>query len=290
MLNIIVAPNSINRNGEKITKRVVRFLKNEKVDFSVYFSSTINEVSSHTLQLIDAGETDYVIIGGDAIISEFINSVKDLSKIKLGIIPTNKSDDLASYLNLEHNPISAIRMIIQGNIERIDVLLMNDKRVVNNILIGASTVLEEIVSQYKVQNGITRNYALLKYGSKFDGIDLKIESKNQKIITDNIFELSISNGGKSNGRQVSPLANMHDGLFNFNYVSTPQREHKKRYLRLFKRGNQIYDDQTKQSWLNNIKITNPDNKIKAVVDGKVMTVDSMNISILEKVLKIYKTN
>ena len=134
--------------------------------------------------------------------------------------------------------------------------------------------------QYKIQNTITKNYALIKYGNKFDGIDLKIESKNQKVIQDNIYELSISNGGKSNGR---------DGLFNFNYITTPPKDSRKKYLKLFKKGEHIYNENTKQYWLNNIKISNPDNKIKAVVDGKVITVENMNVSVLEKVLKLYKT-
>lgn len=289
MLNILVAPNSVNRKAENITKRIVRFLKSEKVDFSVYFSVAMNDISNNTAQLIDSGETDFIIVGDDAVISEFINSIKDLSKIKLGIIPTSKDNDFASYLGLEHSPIPAIKAILNNKVEPVDLLLMNDRRVLNNILIGASTILEEIVSQYKIQNTITKNYALIKYGNKFDGIDIKIESKNQKVIQDNIYELSISNGGKSNGRPVSPLANVRDGLFNFNYITTPPKDSRKKYLKLFKKGEHIYNENTKQYWLNNIKISNPDNKIKAVVDGKVITVENMNVSVLEKVLKLYKT-
>ena len=290
MLNILVAPNNINRNGEKITKRIVRYLKSEKSEFSVYFSSTLTDISANATQLTQDGETDFIIIGSDIVISEFINSVKDLSKIKLGIIPTSKHDDFASYLKLDTNPIPAIKSILKGEIEQVDLMVMNDRRVLNNILIGASTMLEEVVSQYKVKNNLTKNFALLKYGNKFEGIDLKIESKNQKSITANVFELSIANGGKAKGKPISPLANVRDGLFNFNYVITPQKENRKKYLRLFKKGEQIYNEQTKQAWLNNIKITNPDNKIKAVVDGNIMTLESITVSMLENGLKLYKTN
>lgn len=290
MLNILVAPLSESTNGEKYTKKIVRYLKTEKVEFSVYFSPSMDELKDNATTLSQAGETDFVIVGNDVCVSEFVNSIKDLTKIKLGIIPTSKHDDFASYMKIETNPVLAIKNILKGELEKVDLLIMNDIKVVNNIIIGASTLIQEIYNQYKIKNTLSKRYALMRYGSNFDGIDLKFEIKNQKTVQDNVFELSIANGGNSKGKPVSPLANVSDGLFNFNYITTPQRENRKKYLKLFKKGNQIYHEQTKQAWLTNLKITNPDNKIKIMADGKIMTVEELNIGILENGLKLFKSN
>lgn len=290
MLNILVTPVANNKNGERYTKKVVKYLKSEKVEFSVYFSESFDALKNNASTLTQSGETDFVLIGDDTSISEFINSVKDISKLRLALIPTNKRDDYASYLKLETNPVLAIKNVLKGEIEHVDVLVMNDIKVVNNIIIGSSVMLAEIYNQYKMRNKLSNLYAFMRYGNKFDGIDLKCEIKNQKTIVDNVFELSIANGGNSKGKPVSPLANVSDGLFNFNYISTPQPENRKRYLRSFKKGEQIYNEQTKQMWLNNIKITNPDNKIKVMADGKIMTVEEINVVVLEKALKIFKTS
>lgn len=57
---------------------------------------------------------------------------------------------------------------------------------------------------------------------------------------------------------------------------------------MFNKGDHIYDDDTKQHWMNQLKITNPDKKIKALIDGKIHNFEELNISIIENGLKIYK--
>ncbi len=289
MLNILVAPYEYNENGEKYTKRIVHFLKSEKIDYSVYFSPTINDIGKNAMDLTSEGETDFIIVGDEPIIHIFLNNVADISKIKLGIIPLSKHDDLASYLDLETNPINAIKKILQNKIKTIDYLFMNDKIVINNIIIGASTELFEIYNQYKMKNVFTKNFVLMQYGSNFEGIELSFDIKSKKTIKEVVFELSISNAGYSKNHEISPLANVSDGLFNFNYCSLPERENKKKYLKLFKKGNQIYDEHTKQFWLDNLKISNADNKIKALVDGKIETLSELDISIVKDGLKIFNT-
>ena len=111
------------------------------------------------------------------------------------------------------------------------------------------------------------------------------KGKNKK---ETVFDLVVANGGLSKGKPVSPLSNVQDGLFNLNYSNTSNKEDKKKFAKMFKKGTHIYDDDTKQYWLSNLKITNPDKKIKALVDGKVCNFEQINISILEKGLKLYK--
>jgi diacylglycerol kinase family enzyme len=127
----------------------------------------------------------------------------------------------------------------------------------------------------------------MKYGKNFGGIDLILEAKNKQK-KENVFELIVANGGYAKGKMISPLSNMQDGLFNVSYTTLAHKTSKKRYLKKVKNDEHIYDEQTKQHWMNNLKITNPEKKIKVLIDGKVQNVEELTISIIEKGLKIYK--
>ncbi len=289
MLNIIVAPYDYSENGEKYTKRIVRYLKSEKIDYSVYFSPSLDEIGKNAMELTKEGETEFVVVGDEQILHIFLNNVTDISKIKLGIIPLTKHDDFSSYLELESNPISAIKKILQKQIKTIDYLFLNDKIVLNNIIVGASTELFEVFNQYKMKNVFTKNLVLMQYGNNFEGIELSFDIGSKKPFKENIFELSISNAGYSKNQNISPLSNVSDGIFNFNYCTLPEKEKRKKYLKLFKKGNQIYDERTKQFWITNLKITNVDNKIKALVDGKIENLSELEVSIVKDGLKIFNT-
>lgn len=291
MLNIIVAPKDYNSRAENNTKKVVKYLKTQKVEYSVYFSRSLDNLKDNVKHLISLGETEFIIVGDDLIINSVITCFKDLSKIKLGIVPTSKKDDFSSYLGINVSPIQAIKTILNKNLESVDLLLINDTIALNSIIIGSSVEIFSAYSQYKLKNFISEKIATLKHGNSFAGIELILESKNSKTNKskkENIFELIVANGGHSQGKAVSPLANMQDGLFNLTYTTASHKASKKKFLKLLNKGNHIYDEDSKQSWLTNLKITNPDKKIKTLIDGQIFNFEELNISIIENGLKIYK--
>lgn len=287
MLNIIVAPNEHNKVAERHTKKIVKFLKTQQVEYAVYFSKNFEDIKTNTKELLSFGEHEFIIVGDDAVISEVLKSVKDLSKLKLGIIPTSKKDDFANYFGIEPNPIQAIKNILNKKIENVDLMVVNDMPVLNNIIIGASVDIVHQFNQFKIKNFITKQISTAKYGNNFPGIELYLENKN-KTKKENIFELVIANGGFSKGKPVSPLSNLQDGLFNVTYSNASQKSGKRKYIKMSNKGTHIYNEDTKQHWLNSLKITNPDKKIKALIDGQIFNLEQLNITIVENALKIYK--
>ncbi len=288
MLNLIVAPYSYNENAERITKRVVAFLKEQKVEYAVFFHEKVEDITENVISLVEDGENEFVVVGDDPIISTFVNSVKDLSKIKFGIVPIGGQDDFAAYLNLSLNPIQAIKDILRKKVDSVDCLNVNGFKVTNNISIGAGAEAQELFNSYKVKNSLTRSIANKKNAAKFEGVELTFYSRGKQPTTETIFEMSIANGGIRKGKKISPLANVKDGLFNFNYVTLTEKKEKQNYVDEINSGEHIYNEKTKQQWLTNIKIFSPENKIKAIIDGKLMTVDELSISVAENGLKIYR--
>lgn len=288
MLNLIVAPKNHNFKAEKFTKKIVKFLKTNNVEYSVYFSVNYTDVTDSVKELYALGETEFVIVGDDIIINEFLNSLKDLNKIKLGIIPTNKNDDFAKYLELETDPILAIKQILKKKITEIDLMLVNEKRVINNLIIGAGVEVEEQFSQFKWKSIFTKEYAKRKVNNSYTGQELTISSKNNKAKTINVYELVVANGGNSKGKPVSPLSNVKDGLLNLLYVEATQDKTNSKTFKLFEKGNHIYEEQTTQLWLPDLKITSADKKIKALIDGRIYNFDKLDITVVENGIKLYK--
>lgn len=288
MLNLIVAPYEYSENAESYTKRIVAFLKQAKEEYAVFFSSSLDDITTNVKQLILDGETEFVVVGDDVILNLFINAVKDVSKIKFGIVPIKKCDDFANYLGLSTNPIQAIKDILEKKVDSVDYLIANDIKVLNNITIGASAELFDVVNQYKTKNAIAKNIIAKQNLNKYEGMEITFYSRNKAPQTNTFFELSIANSGLRKGKNVNPLSNVKDGLFNFNYALIMDKKEAKKYLALFNKGAQIYDDKTKQFWLNNLKLYSPNKKIKAIIDGRLVTVEDFSISIVENGLKIYR--
>ncbi len=287
MLNLIVAPKAHNQSAEGRAKKVVKYLKSEQVEYSVYFSQSFDQVKENVKHLLSFGESEFVIVGDEAVVSCVLSCFKDLHKIRIGIIPTSSKDDFASYLGISSNPTHAIKEILKKQVENIDIMIVNDMAVLNSIVIGASVDILNKFNQFKIRNFISEKYATLKYGNKFPGIELTLENKG-KAKRENVFELYVANGGFSKGKIISPLSNLKDGVFNVNYRTVSDKPSKKKFLNMVNKGNHIYDEETKQHWMNNLKITTPDKKIRAIIDGRIHNVEELNISIIESGLKIYK--
>ena len=168
------------------------------------------------------------------------------------------------------------------------MLLVNNIKVLNNVILGASVNVSEKYNQFKIKNSLSEKIAIAKYAPKFEGEQITMSTKNGKSKLENIYELVIANGGKNKGKPVSPLSNVTDGLFNVSYTNITSKTQNYKNLKLFNKGKHIYSDSTKQHWLNNLKITNENNFIKASIDGKIMEFDKLEISLIEKGLKIYK--
>ena len=65
MLNLIVAPKKVDAKAEHYAKRIVKYLKAEKVEYSVYFSLSLEDITANVNELTMFGETEFVVIGND---------------------------------------------------------------------------------------------------------------------------------------------------------------------------------------------------------------------------------
>ena len=288
MLNLLVAPAKVNHKAEVVIKKVVKLLKAENTEYSVYFSHNNDELCKIAEELVQMNETDIVVVGGNVAVHTVLNAIKDVGKIKLGIIPTGEDDDFVKFMQLETNPVKAIKNILNSKPQAVDYLTANNTIVLNNIMVGASAEVAEAYCNYNLKGALPNLVATLKHGKNFNGIELLLDTKTGKPKKELIFDMSICNTGISAGKNVSPLSNPNDGLLNLTYAKFLERPERAKYLLSAKKGKHIYAQHTKQQWLKAVRLTNEAKSIKAVLDGSVYTFDELNISVVEKGLKIYK--
>ena len=288
MLNILVSPAGNNPKAEKVAKSIVRFLKEQNEEYSVYFSMNYDLLMEDVRALTNNGEFEFVLIGDDVLAHKFINGIKDLSKIKFGIIPVGDKLDFSRSLGLEMSAIKALKSVLNKKVSKIDYLQVNDKRVLNSVVIGASVETAIAYEQYKLKNFVSKRIAEIRHGEKFDGIYLNLNIKNESPIYADVFELIVANGSYNQDKIISPLSNMSDGLFNVCYSLAVSNKERKEFIKQEKGGNHIYNEELAQLWTNNIKITNQEKKIKTIIDGQYEVNEELIITMIEGGLKIYK--
>ena len=142
MYNIIVNPVANNGKASRVVKKVSKYLKSQAVEFLVYFSETDEDIQTITKKLCKDGEREFIVVGGDGTLHNFLNGLTDPSKTNFGIIPAGKNNHFARYLNLPKNPIDAIKNILEHPVIKVDYLKCNQYRALNLVSCGAIEVAE----------------------------------------------------------------------------------------------------------------------------------------------------
>ena len=288
MLNVIVNPVAGNGLAERNIKKVSKYLKKEKVAYLVYFTEKETDVAEFAQTLTASDEKDFVLIGGDGTIHQFINAVDDISKINIGIIPSGKNNNFANSLGLEFNPIKAISNIIENKIEKIDYLKINDMKACNYVSFG---VLESAKHNIK-RIGKKSKPNIFDYISaikKSDAIEIGINGddlKEKKLL---ICECYIANGAYIGSKMhASPLSNMQDGLCNIVCVSTKNKV-LSHYLKI-KKGSHIYDEENKTFWCPNFTVSTNPMPIFADVDGELVELKQLSVTVIDGGLNIIQSS
>lgn len=285
MYNVIVNPIAGKGKAVRAVKKVVKYLKSQNVEFLVFFSETADDIGVITQNLCKSGEKEFIIIGGDGTLHNFINALTDPSKTYFGIIPAGKNNHFARYLGIPFNPVKAIKNILENTPIKIDYLKCNEFRVLNLISCGALELAQSnFVNQE--QDGLSRSKVFNQTFEEFQGIKLAIETDNGKIKETLYISCAVCNGGFYSNMYISPLSNMHDGLANLilnNY--TPSEKIKHGYKSI-KKGKHIYTEPNSNSWTSHINIKS-NSVVNATFDDEPYNFTELDINVISNGLNIY---
>lgn len=116
MLHIIVNPKSRTGMGLRIYKKIEPYLNHEQIPYTTYFTNGIGDATKFASKLSSENESvTIIVLGGDGTINEVVCGIQNFELITLGYIPTGSSNDFARDLNLNTDPLIALKNIIHKN-------------------------------------------------------------------------------------------------------------------------------------------------------------------------------
>lgn len=207
-----------------------------------------------------------VVAGGDGTINRVVNVIMQNNiKTPLGIIPAGTSNDFARHIKMPSNFSECIDRILAGNIQKVDVGLVNNKYFINVCAAG----LFANASQ-KANKNLKNSLGKLSYFItaaeqliRFRPFTVKIETE-KDIIIEKINVFMVFNGSSVGGiDKFTTDPSVQDGLLdvvilkNFKFYQVPS------IVFNVLRGNHYEDDNIiylREKWINI-------NKIKGKCDG-----------------------
>lgn len=287
MLNLIVNPQAGNGLALKNMKIVVKHLKSEKVAYMVYFCEKIEAIKATTQNLIDTQEKDIVIIGGDGTIHNVINSVTDLKKINIGIIPSGKNNNFAKTLFLPKNPLEAINNILENNVIQVDYFIINSKiKCCNATSFGATQSIKHKLITENKKTSIFNIFSYIKAIKNPEPLELNFfgeELNNKKVFIQDCY---ICNGQYVGKNHISPLSNIQDGLLNIICIQNKNKIRLLDFWDIYK-GKHIKKESCSNYWADDFKITCSKLPIKTLIDGEPYELEELNIQTIENGLNIF---
>lgn len=211
--NILFIINPI--SGGKQKKNIPALIDThlDKYRFNANFSFT--EYVGHAAELAaEAGTKNFdiiVAVGGDGTINEVASKVMEQGKI-LGILPFGSGNGLSRFLKIPMNTVSAIQVINNLNVMKMDTATFNGKPYFNMAGMGFDAHISSIFAGNKkrglsgyVKLGLKEmlNYKPATYTISVDG----------QSYTRTAFVVSIANSSQyGNNTYISPEASVRDGL------------------------------------------------------------------------------
>lgn len=286
MLNIISNPFAGKGKAGKTTKKIIKLLKQKKVEFLVYFSEKQGDIKAFTSKLFEKGERTFIIIGGDGTINEVINAIDDLTECRFGIIPAGQCNNFAKTLGFKTKIDKTLSRILTDEVLAVDYLLCNDRKAVNTISLGLSS---EVLKNFHSKNKFKLLYffSALKKLKKYAGIELIVKADDVEYEKYTYDEIAVCNGEFYGCNiRINPYANVTDKSANIMMFFSSADKKGKNLISLFNGGKHIYREDNKQMWAKTVEISNEENALQVCIDGELAEFEKAKIEIVPASLNI----
>lgn len=297
MYNIIVNPNANGGSALKQWNLIEKFLKEENIKYSVYF--TKSKLDSHRIiKSLNLETSKLYTLSGDGMVNEIINYKDGIKEI--GLIPSGTGNDLAAHLNIKLTNEYLKSIFLDNNHIEIDVTTISigniNQKFVNNMGIGFDADVVTDVNKSKIKVLLSKfglgdlSYLVnvIKHIIKFRLFDLDLNIDDKQYHFKNVMVFTISNikyiGG---GMKICPLASNNDGIHDICIISNITKFKALKVLPTIYSGKHVLYDETTILTGKNIK-ANINQKRNIHFDGETgFKTDNISVVNQEKI-KIYR--
>ncbi len=116
MIHIVINPAGAGGKSLKLWQQLETVFAQSGKPYQVHYSTMVRGITDLCREISDTvnEKTDLVIIGGDGTLNQALNGITDLSKFRIGLIPSGSANDLAKDLDLPKEAAGIADVILDG--------------------------------------------------------------------------------------------------------------------------------------------------------------------------------
>ena len=284
MWNILVYP-ADKKVVAKTSKAVSKYFKEKDIAFNVYFCMQEGELESIANTLTTDGDKDFIIVGENQAVNEFINGAQDLSNVGIGIVPAG-NNDFARVLKPGKNIRHYLDQVVLKEGIRIDVLQCNERKALGFVSCGIDVPTIEKFENYKSQNSFNYFRSLTSNVFSFGQMQAKVNYGDKSKVKQFLLLAFCNSKYMANKLRINPHANLSDGLGNL--IIIPPLTNFKRFMMLtnIRFGKHVRKENVEEHWEENISLES-DQNFKLNIDGKIYEMKNPAIKVLPNALMLY---
>ena len=226
-VRFIINPISGTHGKEAIVKLIPEHLEATRFDYDIVYTERKGHAAQLAKQAAQEGVNVVVAVGGDGTVNEVARSLVH-TESALGIIPCGSGNGLARHLFIPINPVKALKILAECQIERLDYGKINNQPFFCTCGIGFDAFISQKFAEAGKRGLMTYvdntlkgglNYKPERYQISFDGEEQTYEA----------FLIACANASQyGNNVYIAPSASMNDGLMDvtilepFNLLEAPQ--------------------------------------------------------------------
>ncbi|MCT8138967.1 acylglycerol kinase family protein [Anaerobacillus sp. CMMVII] len=146
--------NNHSGKGTKVWKKVLPLLDKWDIQYKSYFITKPEEMLEFNLDINSIDTKALVVVGGDGTIHHALKYIENTA-IPLGVIPAGSGNDFARALNIPKNSHLALLKILEGKLQHIDLLKVNNHSCATVVGVGFDANVAQLVNQSRSNNGST---------------------------------------------------------------------------------------------------------------------------------------
>ena len=214
MHHIIFNPVAGKKKAIKNLRVVERVLTERGIAYQLHQSRDVHDAEMIARGLTKAGETEFIVLGGDGTLNEVLNGLEDPSVCTIGLIPSGTGNDFAARRGISLDPEKAILRILDGTAQPVDYLDVSGTRSMNVAGLGIDVDVLERCQKGKLKGKLKYFISLLQSLFAFKGIALEMESEGRIERHDALIAAACNGSQFGGGIRICPTADTGDGKIN----------------------------------------------------------------------------
>ena len=212
MYQIICNPVAGRKRAAKNLRVVEKILTERAIEYKVHQSCDVHDAEDIARKLTQAGETEFLVLGGDGTLNEVLNGLADPSVCTIGLIPSGTGNDFAGRRGISLDPEKALMRVLEGEAQPVDYIDVSGTRCMNVAGLGIDVDVLVRCQKGKMKGKLKYLFSLMKSLFAYKGSRVKIVSEGKEE-TRNVLICAACNGSQfGGGIKICPPAREDDGM------------------------------------------------------------------------------